>query len=100
MSAVNIQTQIPNSITTLEQLAAWVVLCLCRVNPTDSVLESDTIRELIAQNGIFRAADGTDRLFLRLSLELDPEFKTDSRKLWMSVKEISQAQIPVAYTTN
>ncbi|BAU09695.1 hypothetical protein LEP3755_01680 [Leptolyngbya sp. NIES-3755] len=100
MSAVNITTQIPNAIVTIEQLATWAVLALCRVNPNDSVLEADNIRELIAQNGIFKAADGTERIFLRLSLELNPEYKVDDRKLWMNVKEVSQAQIPAAYTTN
>lgn len=101
MTAINIATQIPNSIVTIEQLAAWSLLTLSRINPSLAILETDARAELAIQNGIFTAADETTRLLLRASIELDPAYLSDrSKKLWMFAKEFSQTQIPASFTTN
>lgn len=101
MSAINIGTQIPNSIVTLEQLAAWCLLTLSRINPTLAVLESDVRSELAVQTGIFTAADESQRLLLRASIKLDPDYTSDrSKKLWMFAEELSNVQVPASFTTN
>ncbi len=42
MTALNISTDIPTNINTLEKLAAWVGLALERCNPSAKILESPT----------------------------------------------------------
>lgn len=101
MSSLNLANQIPNSIVTLEQHAAWSILALARINPNLAVLETEARAELAVQTGIFRAADETTRLLLRASIELDPAFSSDtSKKLWMFAREFGQTQIPASFTTN
>lgn len=101
MTAINTDNQIPNAIVSLEQLAAWIGLTAQTINPRQRVLETADNNELVAQTGIFTAEDGTTRLFVRLSIELDPKFKSDnSKKLWMFAKEFSQTNIPADYLTN
>lgn len=100
MTALNIATQIPSSIVTLEQLVAWGALTLSRMYPDKSVLESETVRELSVQAGIFTSAEETTQLLLRLSLKLDPAYITDTRKLWMSVDELGSGNIPASFTSN
>lgn len=101
MSAINISTQIPNSIVTLEQHIAWAGLTLGRINPTAGVLEAQNRTESVVQTAIFTAADDTTRLLVRASLELDPAFMSNnSKKLWMFVREFSNVAIPAAFTQN
>lgn len=55
------------------------------------------------QSGVFQAFDGSERIFIRASVELDPTYKFDtSKKLWMFVKEFANGNIvvPAGFTTN
>lgn len=101
MTAINIATQIPNSIVTLEQLVVWGIVTLGRVNPTTAVLETDTRAELAVQTGVFSAADETTRFMGRVSIELDPAFMSNrDKKFWMFAEEFGDVQVPAAYTSN
>jgi hypothetical protein len=101
MTAINLATDIPNAIVTLEQLHAWSGTLLKRLNPTLAVLEAENLAQFVMQDGIFSAADNSDRLLVRASLEIDPDYKSDrSKKLWMFAREFSNVAIPAAFKTN
>lgn len=101
MTALNISNQIPPAINTVEDIAAWALLALQAMNPQMRVLETDLANERVVDSGIFKAADGTTRLWMRASFEIDPAWASDnSKKLWLHVREFSQTQIPAAYTSN
>lgn len=101
MTIINLATDIPNSIVTLEQLHAWSGLTLTRLNPTLAVLESDNFAQYVIQSGIFSAADNTNRLLIRGSIALDPNYVSDrSKKLWMFASEFSNVAIPAAFKEN
>ena len=101
MTAINLTTDIPNSIVTLEQLHAWSGLTLNRINPTLAILEAENFAQYVVQAGIFSAADNSNRLLTRASLKLDPNYVSDrSKKLWMWTTEFSQVAIPDAFKAN
>jgi hypothetical protein len=101
MTAINLAADIPNAIVTLEQLDAWVGLTIARINPSLAVLEAENYAQFVAQSGIFSAADNSNRLLVRTSLKLDPNYISDrSKKLWMFVEEFSNVAIPAAFKVN
>jgi len=101
MTTINLATDIPNAIVTLEQLSAWSNLVLARINPTLAVLEAENYNQFVVQSGIFSAADNSNRLVGRTSLSLDMNYISDrSKKLWMFVHEFGNVQIPDAFKVN
>lgn len=100
MSAI-LLSEIPNQINTVERLSAWSGLLLATLNPTNAVLEAPNRAEYMAQYSIIKAADGTERLILRQSLDLDPAWRADlSKKLWMWTRDISGVVVPAGYKSN
>lgn len=102
MTAFNPATDLPSQINTLERLTAWALHALATANPKASVLEALDRTEFAAQVGIVKAADGTERLLGRVSIEMDPLYRTDnSKKLWMHAREIEgSAQLPPGFKSN
>lgn len=98
MTTINL-TEIPSDINTAERLAAYIALLLDRLNPTKTILEvpnGDPV--LVADTVVIQADDGTQRLIVRLSLELDPAFVEDkTQPLWMHTKELSNVAIPAGF---
>lgn len=102
MTAINLTTDIPSNINTLERLAAWAIMSLRRVNPTQKVVEvSDTSPVNVAQAAIVQADDGTIRFFGRVSIEVAADYSEDNTvKLWMKAEELSNTVLPTAFTQN
>ena len=102
MTALNIGTDIPTNINTLERLAAWVGLALRRVNPTLAVVEvPEASPEKVAQAAVVQADDGSTRLFIRLSIKFDPAYSEDNTiKLWEHAQEFSNTELPAAFKSN
>jgi hypothetical protein len=101
MTAINLAGDVPNAIVTLEQLNAWCGLTIARINPSLATLEAENYAQFVAQSGIFSSADNTNRLLIRTSLALDPNYISDrSKKLWMFVNEFSNVAIPAAFKAN
>ena len=101
MTTISLATDIPNSIVTLEQLHAWSGLTLDRINPSLAVLEAENLAQFVMQTGIFSAADNSNRLLIRSSFAVDPNFISDrTKKLWMFAKEFSNVAIPTAFKEN
>ncbi|MBC1218481.1 glucose-6-phosphate dehydrogenase [Nostoc sp. UCD121] len=101
MTTINIATDIPSQIETLEQLHAWTAYALFAINPTITVIEGVGYTERVAQCGKFWvAADAKSRLISRTSLEVSSDELSGSAKPWMYVQPISNTAIPSSFKAN
>lgn len=101
MTAINLATDIPSQINTVEKLAAWCSQVLANLNPSATAIEGVGYTERIAQSGTFYvAADNKYRRLIRLSLEVSPDFEAGGQKPWQYVQEISNTPIPAAFKSN
>lgn len=100
MTAINITTDIPAQINTLERLVTWSIMALRRCNPTLSVTEvADQTSEKVAQSALIQAGDGKVRFIGRVSIEMSPDYAEDNtNKLWTKAFELSNTELPTAYT--
>lgn len=92
-----LSTEMPQSLTTLEQIAAWVGITMAAVHVDKEYLLTDTTTEKAADIAILRAADGTDRLVCRFSIPLDPNYTTPTTPLWTYAAEIAEVTIPTRF---
>jgi hypothetical protein len=100
MTALNIATQIPNSITTLEQSAAWSGLALASLNPQLQAIEGVGINQQVAQAGIFYVAtDNKYRLLIRLSLEVNPDYLIGGQKMWTYAQPFSSTVLASGFSS-
>lgn len=87
------------TIDTFEKLAAYVGITAAVIQPTLEALEasaSDPVK--VADASIIKAADGTTRLLVRLSINFDPNYATNTANpLWQNAIEWSNVAIPAAY---
>ena len=99
MTQIDITTDIPTSINTLERLATWAILALRRVNPTQQVLEIPGGNpERVIQAAIIQADDDTIRFFGRVSIAIESDYAEDNvNKLWMKSLELSNTVLPDAF---
>ncbi|MBW4665373.1 MAG: hypothetical protein KME01_14425 [Chroococcus sp. CMT-3BRIN-NPC107] len=102
MTALNISTDIPTSINTLEKLAAWVGLALERCNPGKKILESpETEPQRVAQAVLIRADDASHRMVIRVSIPVNSGYAENSTvKFWQNALEIDTTALPTAYKAN
>lgn len=101
MTDVNIETDIPSDITTLEQLASWVALALNRCNPSRKVLENpDLSPQPVAYVGLIRADNNTNRLVVRLSLPIADNYPESGKKFWMNTLTFDDVELPLAFKSN
>lgn len=98
MTTIDISTDIPSNINTLERLAAWSILALRRINPQLQVLETSQINpERAIQAVVLQAEDDTIRLFGRVSLKVDQAYAENDAKFWMNVLELSNVELPASF---
>lgn len=97
MAAINIATQIPTNINSIERLAAWALLTNKAIYPDVTFNEFANTTDNVIQTGIAECGDKTVRLIVRGAFQLNPDYITSEDPLWMAVREISAAQIPAAY---
>lgn len=99
MTLINLSTDIPEDINTLERLAMWACMALRRTNPTLSIIEiANQPAEKAVQTALVQADDNTIRFIGRVSLELPADYAEDnSTKLWTKAKELSNTALPEAY---
>lgn len=99
---LDIATQIPTDINTVEQLAVWALLLLDDQAGIVQIKEEENMLPVwAAQTQIVRVADKTKRMIGRFSLEMEPDYDTNTTvKLWRRVKEVVTTTIPITYTTN
>jgi hypothetical protein len=101
MTALNIATQIPTNIVTVEQLSVWCSNVLFNLNRTVVAAEGVNFSQSVAQAGEFYIAS-TDqtRHVGRQSIQLDPAYAIGGVKPWMYAEEISQKPLSAAMTSN
>jgi hypothetical protein len=101
MTALNIATQIPSNIVTLEQLAVWLSNCLTALNTNVTATEGVNYAVNAASSGTFYiAAADTTRHVGRQSIALDPSYLIGGAKPWMYAQELSSKVLTAAMTTN
>lgn len=102
MTALNISTDIPTNINTLEKLAAWAGLAVERCNPTLKILESpDTSPQRVAEAVLIKADDGTNRMIIRISIPISSDYASNSTvKFWQNAQPLSDVALPTAYKAN
>ncbi|MEM9448375.1 MAG: hypothetical protein AAGA75_07560 [Cyanobacteria bacterium P01_E01_bin.6] len=103
MSALDLSTQIPPDINTVERLLAWAALLTHDVNRGLFYKETDDSEGSVpvATAGVVEAADGTDRLIIRIALPVDTAWRSDgSQKFWMFTDEIRDVAIPATFTVS
>lgn len=93
------QSQIPDNIDTVEKLAAWCIVLLQRMNPTQKALEAENYSDFVCQVGLVVDPTGVARFIGRLNLELAADYQTSGKKFWENIKEISEIAIPAGYTS-
>ena len=102
MTLIDISTDIPSDINTLERLATWAILALRRTNPTQQVLEIPGGEpERVIQAAIIQADDDTIRFYGRVSIEVAGDYAEDgTSKIWMKAEELSNTVLPEAFKQN
>lgn len=99
MTTINPNTDIPPAINTLERLAAWTIMALRRVNPTQRVIEvSEETPVPTIQAALVQADDGSVRFFGRVSIPVAGDYAEDNTvKLWIKSEELSNTVLPEAF---
>lgn len=101
MTAINITTDIPSQINTLEKLAAWANLALANINPNLQATEGVGYTERVAQAGVFYVlADNKYRFLGRTSIEISPDHLAGGAKTWTYAQELSNAALPALFKSN
>ncbi|MBD2354752.1 glucose-6-phosphate dehydrogenase [Tolypothrix sp. FACHB-123] len=101
MTALNIATQIPSQINTLEKLAVWAGLTLANINPDLTAIEGVGYTERVSQAGIFYVqADNKYRALIRNSIQMSPDYLAGGSKLWTYAQDLSNTAIPSIFTSN
>ena len=101
MTAINVATDIPSQIDTVEKLAAWCGMVLFANNTATTVIEGVGYTERAAQsNNYWVAADAKTRNITRLSLEVSPDHLSGSGKPWTYIQPLSGTGIPAAFKAN
>lgn len=101
MTALNLATDIPSNIVTVEQLSAWCGNCLANLNSNVNAVEGEGYTQRAAQSGEFYiASNDTYRQVLRQSMVLNKESLVGNLKPWMYVEEISNKPLTAAMKAN
>lgn len=101
MTALNISTDIPSNIDTLEKLAMWACSALAHSNPGLTVVEGQGYSELAAQAGVFYVASDNKYRFLgRISMEVDKNHLSGTSKPWTFAKNLSTTALDAGFKSN
>ncbi|MEH2448946.1 MAG: glucose-6-phosphate dehydrogenase [Nostoc sp.] len=101
MTAINIATDIPFAINTLEKLAVWSGLTLANINPSLTAIEGVGYTERVSQAGIFYVqADNKYRALIRNSIQMSPDYLAGGAKLWTFAQDLSNTAIPAIFKSN
>lgn len=101
MTAINISTDIPSQIDTLEKLAAWSGLTLANINAGLTAIEGAGYTERVSQAGVFYVqADNKYRILIRHSIEMSSDYLAGGSKLWTFAQALSNTAIPTTFKSN
>ncbi|WP_310485720.1 hypothetical protein [Chamaesiphon sp. VAR_48_metabat_403] len=101
MTALNIATDIPSNINSLEKLAVWASNCLFTLNPSVVAVEGENFSQRSAQAGTyFVAATNKTRHVGRNSIVLTANYAVGDEKQWFYAEELSAAPLTASMKTN
>lgn len=101
MAALNLATDIPSNIDTLEELLAWCLLTAHNLYGGQVFQElQGALLEREIDTSIVKVADGTTRLLFRGALKVDDEYANSTLKLWFLAQEWGNTAIPAAFKVN
>jgi hypothetical protein len=101
MTALNLATDIPSSVNTVEKLNVWSGLLLANIFPTLIAVEGASYQERAAQaNPFYVPNDLKNRLIVRTSLVLSPDYLIGGAKTWTFVQELGTTAIPPVFRSN
>ena len=99
MTALNPATQIPIACNTLERVLGWAGLAFYKLHQNTLYQEQKNqpnIPIVTCTDGL--AEDGTERLILHISLELNSDWREGTNPLWLECAEISDTlPMPTAW---
>lgn len=101
MTVLNLSTDIPAGINSLEKLAVWMGSLMHRINPTKEVREvpyADPERS--AQFYFLKDDDGVNRVVIRMSIAINADYAASATKFWNHALDLSNTDIPAAFKTN
>ena len=101
MTAINITTDIPSTITTLEQLVVWGGNCLFNLNSNVTAVEGDNYSQRACQAGTYyiSSTDKT-RHVGRQSIELSADHAVGGLKPWAYALPISDKPLTATMKAN
>lgn len=100
MTAINIATDIPSNIDTLEKLAVWCGLTLANINASLVAVEGPSYTERVSQAGVFYVqADNKHRALVRHSIQMSPDYLAAGNNLWTYAIELSDTALPTIFKT-
>ena len=92
------KSDIPSTITTIEQLHCWTGLVLEIVNPDLTVIEGSGSAVPACDTGIFDVPQTKEtRLICRASLAVNQSFSYSGKKFWEEIKELSSNSLPQGF---
>jgi hypothetical protein len=101
MTAINIATDIPSQIDTLEKLAVWVSNCLTNLNSSVVAIEGENYAQRATSSGVFYIASvDKTRHIGRQSIELNAEHLVGGSKPWAYALPLSDKALTTAMKTN
>ena len=101
MTALNIATDIPSSIATLEQLAVWASNCLFNLNSNVTAVEGDNYTQRACQAGnYYIASTDKTRHVARTSIEISPDYVIGASKPWAYALTVSDKPLTAAMKSN
>jgi hypothetical protein len=101
MTALNIATDIPTNINTVEKLHVWSGNILHNLYPEISVAEGESYTQRGAQsNAYYIASANLHRQITRTSIELDNGFSIGASKPWSYAKDIGNKSLTADMKAN
>lgn len=101
MTALNISTDIPSSINSLEKLAMWTGIALATINPSNRVLINANETGRQAEYTVYPGGDNEVYYSTRIIVRLAPDYSyNDSIRLWENAQDISNTALPAGLKTN
>lgn len=89
MTVLNIATDIPSEINSVEKMAVWCADVLHRQYSDVNKIEGNNYSQRSAQSGEYYIDSTDTHLHVgRQSIELDPDYKIGSKKKWAYAKDM------------
>lgn len=99
MTTFNRETDLPDAITTLEELKVWVDSLLQRLYGSKEYEETQgAYLQPVIDYSIVRTSDGKIRQITRSSLPINADYLTaTSQKFWTFAESLGEVDVPAAF---